>query len=72
MLKRLDLDIRDVPKVVAACVLHNVCEIHNEEFSEEWLEGVESQESTSAAPTPTQPQITAVGIRDALMSHFTD
>ena len=51
-------------------VSYTMCDIHNEEFSEEWLEGVESQESesTSAAPTPTQPQNTAVGVRDALMS----
>ena len=74
MLKRLDVDIRDVPEVITACVLHNVCEIHGEEFSEEWLEGVESQESESGstAATPAQPQDSAVNIRDALMSHFTD
>ena len=36
LLKRLDVDIRNVPEVVAACcVLHNVCEIHGEEFSDE-------------------------------------
>ena len=75
MLKRLDVDIKDVPEVVAACcVLHNICKIHGEEFSEEWLEGVESQESESgsAAATPAQPQDSAANIRDALMSHFTD
>lgn len=72
LLKRLDVDIRNVPEVVAACcVLHNVCEIHGEEFSDEWLEGVES-ESGSAAATPAQPQDSAVSIRDALMSHFAD
>ena len=44
--KRLDVDVVDVPEVVAACcVLHNICECHGEEFSEEWLEGVESQVS---------------------------
>ena len=56
------------------CPVH-VCEIHGEEFSEEWLEGVESQESESgsaAAATPSQPQDSAVSIRDALMSHSTD
>lgn len=73
MLKRLDVDIRDVPEVIAACVLHNVCKIHGEEFSEEWLEGVESQESESgsAATTLAQPQDSAANIRDALMPHFT-
>ena len=74
MLKRLDVDINDVPEVVATCILHNICEIHGEEFSEEWLKGVESQASEcgSATATPLQPQDSAVSIRDALMSHFTD
>ena len=43
LFKWLNVDTGDVPEVVAAaCVLHNVCERHGEEFSEEWLEGTES------------------------------
>lgn len=44
LLKRLDIDISDVPIIVAACVLHNICENQGEMFREEWL-GVESQAS---------------------------
>ena len=75
LLKRLDVDISDVPEVVTACcVLHNICEVHGEEFSDEWLAGVESQasESSSGTAAPSQPQDSAVSIRDALKSHFTD
>ena len=44
MLKWLDVDVSDVTEVVATCcVLHNICEVHGEEFGEEWL-GVENQE----------------------------
>ena len=70
MLKRLDVDVGDVPEVVAACcVLHNICECYGEEFSEEWLDGVESQGSECSS-VAAQPQDSAVGIRDTLTSHF--
>ena len=70
MLKHLDVNVGDVPEVVAACVLHNICE-HHGEFSAEWL-GVESQgsECGSVATSTSQPQDSAVSIRDALTSHF--
>ena len=75
VLKRLDVDVNDVPELVAACcVLHNICEIHREEFSDDLLEGVESQASDrgSAVASSIQPQESAVNIRNALTSHFTD
>ena len=73
LLKRLDVDVRDVPELVTACcILHNICEVHGEQFSEEWLEGVESQGSSSGVAAPSQPQDSAVSIRNALKSHFTD
>ena len=38
LLKRLDINISDVPKLLAACcALHNICEIHGDTFDEEWL-----------------------------------
>ena len=53
-------------------MLHNICERHGEEFSEEWLEGVESPASEygSVVATTTQPQDSAVSIRDTLTSYF--
>ena len=42
LLKRLDVNVYDVPQLVAACcVLHNICEIHGEHFNEEWMEGIQ-------------------------------
>ena len=70
LLKRLDVDVGDVPEVVAACcVLHNICERHGEEFSEEWLDGVECQGSECSS-VAAQPQDSAVSIRNTLTSHF--
>ena len=72
LLKRLDVDISNVPEVVAACcVLHNVCEVHGEEFCEEWLQGTENARSESASATIASYS-SAVSIRNALMTYFTD
>ena len=41
LLKRLDVNINYVPVLVTACcVLHNICEVHGESFSDNWLEDV--------------------------------
>ena len=43
-----------------------------EDFDEDWLGlGVGSQVSSSGIAVPSQPQDSAVDIRDALKSHFT-
>ena len=34
--KKIDMHINNVPNVVlACCILHNICEIHGDEFNEE-------------------------------------
>ena len=41
LLKQLDVNINYVPVLVTACcVLHNICEVHCESFSDNWLEDV--------------------------------
>ena len=74
LLKRLDVAIEDVPELVAACcVLHNLCEIHGDQFDEEWLHGTgdNSLESVPSSSTSTATEdTTAVDIRGALMAHF--
>ena len=41
LLKRLDVNINYVPVLLTACcVLHNICEVHGESFSDNWLEDV--------------------------------
>jgi len=40
--KKIDMHINNVPNVVlACCILHNVCEIHDDEFNEEWLDDLD-------------------------------
>ena len=40
LLKRNDVLVDDLPKLVAACcVLHNICEIRDESFDEDWMQG---------------------------------
>ena len=38
MMKRNDMYVHNVPAVAAAaCVLHNICEIHHDQFNDAWL-----------------------------------
>lgn len=39
LIKQNDMIVRNVPNVIiaAACVLHNMCEIHGDAFDESWF-----------------------------------
>ena len=38
LMKRNDMSIENIPTVItAACILHNICEIHGEFFNDAWL-----------------------------------
>ena len=71
LLKRLDVNVCDVPELVAACcVLHNVCEIHGEHFDEDWMEGVQDDSITvNSTPTTTHAD-SGQNTRQALMTYF--
>ena len=70
LLKRLDVNVSDVPRLVAACcTLHNICEIHGDTFDEEWLEGVEAVGEADTAETGSQ-SVSGESIRRALMAYF--
>ena len=69
LLKRNDIVIRDLPKLVATCcVLHNLCEIHGEIFNEEWMRAVtdDTSVSTASASVGTSGR----DVRQALMTYF--
>lgn len=52
LLKCDDCSLELLPTLVlACCILHNVCEAHDNPFNEEWLEGAEPTE----LPKPCQP-----------------
>ena len=39
LLKRNDMNIDNISNVItAACVLHNICEVHHEQFNDAWLQ----------------------------------
>ena len=76
LIKRNDTSTDDVPLLIlACCVLHNVCEVHKEEFNSAWLEdvteatNVESEDSNSA-PQQTTQSPGAAAIRRALCSYI--
>ena len=74
LLKRLDVSTDFVPGLVAACcVLHNMCEMHGDDFNQEWMDGVSTQESTCASTTSnsSHSEINAVLTRRAFVSYFT-
>ena len=74
LMKRNDMCIENIPTVItAACILHNVCEIHGETFNESWLREVET---SNVYPQP-EASIARDGrgdrpkqVRDALVSYF--
>lgn len=52
LLKCDDYSLELLPTLVlACCILHNICEAHDNPFNEEWLEGTEPTE----LPKPCQP-----------------
>ena len=70
LMKRNDTDIRFLPTLATACcVLHNICEIHGDDFNNEWL-------ATEAEASGPQAVATAVSvpsgdrIRAALCDYF--
>ena len=73
LLKRLDVATCDEPQLTeACCVLHNVCEIHGDAFNDQWMEGVQGQESVcaSSSSASAMSEESAVDIRKAFMSYF--
>ena len=72
LLKRLDVSVCDVPKLVAACcVLHNICEIHGESFDEEWMQGVEDSVPANNISTVEVVE-SGKDIRQALTLYFNE
>lgn len=73
-LKRVDMDLSNLVAVIAAsCILHNICEMKNEEVLSHWLE-----ETNQATVTYPQPDLLdnlnvredSVSIRDHFANYF--
>ena len=75
LMKRNDMHISHIPTVTAAaCILHNMCEVHGERFNDAWLQdmicsGCNSSESPTSA-CRDGPSERPKQIRDALVHYF--
>ena len=69
-MKRNDTDIRFLPTLATAYfVLHNICEIHGDDFNDEWL----VTEAAVASAPQAAPSVSALSggrIRAALCDYF--
>ena len=71
LLKRMDINIANIPNVVATCVaLHNYCEMHGDECQPEWVH-TEVNATQQGAPTHGNTNNnTASEIRNALKTYL--
>ena len=72
VLKRNDMHTDNIPHMIAAaCVLHNICEVHHEHFNDAWLQNSDSEYDQ---PTTVITRDASVGsphaIRNVLVSYF--
>ena len=72
-MKRNDIYVHNIPVVAAtACVLHNICEIHHDQFNDAWLvdnDGL-AQPPTTAFRDISTSDSRSRQIRDALVTYF--
>ena len=70
--KRNDMNIEHIPCVITACcVLHNMCEVHGDAFSDLWLEDIDTYDQPEASPSGGSSVSTAAtAIRDALVQYY--
>lgn len=71
LLKRLDIDVQNVPELIAACcTLHNICEVHGDSFDDSWLEGVDVTSEAESTHVGATQSASGDNVRRAFMSHF--
>lgn len=73
-LKRVDMDLSNLVAVIAAsCILHNICEMNNEEVLSHWLEETNQATVTYPQPDPLDNlnvREDSVSIRDHFANYF--
>ena len=71
-LKCVDMDVSTLTYVVAAsCILHNICELRNDDFLEEWLVSTNAEEQPDNVMYQTyQTETDASDIRDIIALYF--
>ena len=65
------MHIENIPNMVGACcVLHNICEIHNDTFNEEWLQDMNEDGADTIAASSSNSVGSCNDIRDTLIEYF--
>ena len=72
LLKRNDIKIDFMTTfVTACCILHNICEVHQDSFDDQWLdEEVQESCTTSSTASNIPSSATAIAIRNALCDYI--
>ena len=73
LMKRNDMQIHHIPNVIAAaCILHNMCELHGERFNDSWLQAVQADDSIDPPPSVCRDgrNERPKQVRDALVHYF--
>ena len=66
-MKRNDTDGSFMPTLVSACcILHNLCEVHGDDFDDDWSCEDETSADVATATVTTSISVTAEMIRSAL------
>ena len=69
LLKRIDTTLKYLPAKIASCiVLHNLCEMREEVFSEEWLIPEGFDDNSSLASESRASDMEKDAVRNALVS----
>ena len=56
--------------VTACCTLHNICEVHNETFDEDWLQDAEEPVVDGSPTSEGENNTDSSSFRTCLMQHF--
>lgn len=70
LLKRNDMATENIPAVIAVCcILHNLCEVHQEGFNEAWLQEEDNQQPPSS-PSPASASGASQSIRNTFVEYL--
>ena len=73
---KTDMNIDNVPHIISACcVLHNVCEVHQDSFNDEWLQELGTQlaqpdSGTTSSHVCSSSLSQGNEVRDILIDYF--
>ena len=73
LLKRNDCHISRMPTIVTVCaILHNICEVHGDEFNHEWIQDGENTAVHPRAADEDRVGQCAEEIRNAIAQFFNE